>query len=168
MTERHPVAGFGAVFGADERTTRFWNQNGYQCFHLGKKKNNRSGLRSAAVIKNVCCPPTLIDKAMALYKMSSVANLSTETADKSLEAEVIAAYLERNRAFEDSRFALKGKLVEAANRPIENLSLDQQELKLLEYACLPDFEFKQFAAELGYTGKAETEAAFKNMLRKVL
>jgi len=46
-----PVAATGTLYGADSDLIAFWESNGYSAFHLGARKNNRSGERSIAMLR---------------------------------------------------------------------------------------------------------------------
>ena len=226
LSESMQLDATGAVFGGNERITKFWSRAGYQNFHLGRRKNNRSGERSIAIIK-----PTVessahsnrtIDRALLLYsvnfaKSTAVSipdvpvktniasgvdtpngkvNLPTDSQGQQLAQEIVEAYLNRGRSFDDSRQFIRMFLAErlgnnssdsavsmestidlesAAGLNDQNKdasSIEEDTLAALEYLLLQqatsaDFRFKSAAKDFGFSGKKATETVFKQALVKL-
>lgn len=178
LPDATPIDAIGAVFGEDERVTRFWQHNHYHKFHLGRRKNNRSGTRSLAVIKSIGQPLSIIDRARYLYSINFSTTLSpedfeTDTLSKAtrrqLNSEMTNAYLKANRSFEDSRqfviAVIKDRLDGTENN---QAGLTKKETSLLTHAIQADFEFTYSAMQLGYSGKKSAEIAFKTALEKLI
>ncbi len=178
LRETTNIDAIGAMFGKDKRVNRYWRQNDYHEFHLGRRKNNRSGTRSLSVIKSLGNPLAIIDRARYLYSINFTATpLAAEydtdaqaiASRKTLNTEILQAYVKSNRSFEDSRQFIFDFLKDHLN--LNNgraAGLQESESRLIVRATQPGFEFAQCAKELGYAGKKSAEIAFKAALHRLL
>ena len=81
-----PVTAIGTLFGADPELVTFWKSNGYQTFHLGARKNNRSGERSIAMLKPLANATStmyqFMQRAVALFNINFRSDLVSMHASK--------------------------------------------------------------------------------------
>ncbi len=109
------VQAMGASFAKDPASLGFWHANGYTEFHEGYRKNPRTGLPSAAVIKtpNNCIAETL-EIAAAIHadnlnSRSCIQGLPTATAYTRLvpnDTELLAQFVSGHRSLHDTYAAL--------------------------------------------------------------
>ncbi len=173
LSNDFPVNAFGAVFGGDNRVINFWERAGYRTFHVGRRRNNRSGERSAALIKPAEQSPqarealNIIDRAWQLHAINTAED-TNKPADSETTREMVGAYININRSFHDSRAFIKNflrnRLADDGSTPDE---LTDEENRLAREALSEDFQFKRYASEYGLVGKKAAEIAFKQVLEKL-
>ena len=75
------VTAIGTLFGADPDLVNFWKSNGYHAFHLGARKNNRSGERSIAMLRPLANATStmyqFLQRAVALFDANFRGNLAS-------------------------------------------------------------------------------------------
>ncbi len=103
-----PVAATGTLYGADSDLIAFWESNGYSAFHLGARKNNRSGERSIAMLRPLKnTTPTMhqfLQRAVALLRINfrndpAIMHTDTHTIGNSSTDTVSLSY--QNTTLED-------------------------------------------------------------------
>lgn len=177
------VDAIGALFGDHGQVFNFWKINGFKAFHLGEKRNNRSGQRSIAVIKKKRETLPVIDKAWLLFDINhaglrlsipapthqrSQSSIPDEEEWRILSHEILGAYLYKNRSFSDSQVYIRDYLRQVNPDTLANDStFSSTEISLMDMILKADFNFKQCATTLGFSGKTSAENAFKKTLEKM-
>lgn len=175
LSHAYPLDAFGAVFGNDKRVMNFWERAGYRQFHVGRRKNNRSGARSAALVKaaeqscgNARNALDIINRAWQLHAINFAHGQNKLAASVDTIGEIVGAYINLNRSFDDSRRFidqfLRAKLPADGSQP---KVLSEVENRLVHAATREDFQFKLYATQHGYAGKKAAEIAFKQALEKL-
>ena len=190
-----PVAATGTLYGADSGLIDFWKSNGYAAFHLGARKNNRSGERSIAMLRPLSNTTVVmkqfLQRAIALLRINfrndpAIMHAETSRTDASSSSyqettlddasqrdinldylEFINAYARGERSFHDTRAIILDYLSVSGNL-IANAQLDSAEADILNAIHHTEFSFSTYAKGKLSGGKKASEVLLRSALKKLI
>ena len=103
------VEALGASFGEDAAALAFWSDNGFTPFHLGFRRNPRSGRRSMAVLRaGSARTARVLEEAASIHRDNRrVATPAEPPAGAARDARLLARFARGERSLSDTHAALR-------------------------------------------------------------
>jgi len=149
-----PVAAMGTLYGADSDLIAFWKSNGYAAFHVGARKNNRSGERSIAMLRPLSNTTVVINQS--LQRAIALLRINFRDDPAIMHAETSSS--------DASSSSYRKTTLDDAGSLIANAQLDNAEADILNAIHHAEFSFTSYAKGNLSGGKKASEVLLRSAL----